>query len=166
MNSIFQRTSVRSFTSQKVSEEQIDKLIKAGMQAPSANNEKPWHFIVVTDPTILEKIPHVHPYAKMAAESAGTICVCGDPLLEISKGYWVQDCSASIQNILLQAVEMGLGAVWCGVYPRENRMEAVRGLLDIPDNILPLALIPFGYPAVEPTPKNHFNPDRIHKNKW
>ncbi len=103
---------------------------------------------------------------KWAAESAGTNLCVWRPITGNFKGYWVQDCSASIQNILLQVVEMGLGAVWCGVYPRENRMEAVRGLLDIPDNILPLALIPFGYPAVEPTPKNHFNPDRIHKNKW
>jgi nitroreductase len=92
--------------------------------------------------------------------------LCGDPSLEKSKGYWVQDCSAAIENILLQATEEGLGAVWCGVYPREERMEAVRELLQIPKNILPLALIPFGYPAKKQEQSKRFNPDRIHENKW
>ena len=166
MSSIFKRTSIRSYINKPVSEEVVKRLLEAGMQAPSANNEQPWHFIVIKDKELLEKIPSVHPYASMAAESYSTICVCGDPSLEKSKGYWVQDCSAAIENILLQATEEGLGAVWCGVYPREERMEAVRELLQIPKNILPLALIPFGYPAKKQEQNKRFNPDRVHENKW
>jgi len=120
---IFTRRSIRKYTNQTITDEQIELLIKAGMYAPSASNQQPWHFIVINKREILNKIRDVHPYAKMLSEAQLAILVCGDHDLELSKGYWVVDCSAATQNILLAAHGMGLGAVWLGVHPREERKQ-------------------------------------------
>jgi nitroreductase len=166
MDIIYKRRSIRKFTSRPVSPELINSFIKAGMNAPSAGNEQPWHFVIIDDRNILYGIMLVHPHAEMLETATVAILVCGDLMLETHKGNWPQDCSAATENILLEVTSQGLGAVWCGVYPRESRIDGIRKLLNLPDNIIPFSLIPVGYPAENKSPKNIFDKTRIHLNRW
>lgn len=166
MEAILFRRSIRKYTSQPVSQEVIKELLQAAMSAPSAGNEQPWHFIVIDDRQILNEIPKYHPYSKMLKEAPVAILVAGDVNLEKYKGFWVQDCSAATQNILIAAQVKGLGAVWLGIYPLEDRVKAIRQLLGIPENVIPLSLVSIGYPAEQKPPANRFNPARIHYNRW
>lgn len=163
---ILTRRSIRHFTDQKISEKQIETILKAAMYAPSARNEQPWHFIVVEQKDTLAKIAIVHPYAKMLNEAALAILVCADEKLEKSAGYWSTDCAAATQNILLSAHALGLGSVWLGVYPREERMNDIRKLFALPQNIHPFSLVALGYPNETKEYPQRFNTDRIHFNKW
>ncbi|MTV48789.1 nitroreductase family protein [Heliobacillus mobilis] len=166
MDAILSRRSVRTYTDQPVADELVKELLEAAMSAPSAGNEQPWHFIVIKDRQLLDEIPKFHPYAGMVKQAPLAILVCGDETLEKYKGFWVQDCSAATQNILVAAQAKGLGAVWVGLYPEEGRVKALRDLLGIPEQVIPLALIPLGYPAEQLPPANRFNPKRIHKDRW
>jgi len=166
MDIIYKRRSIRKFTSQPVSKEMIESFIKAGMNAPSAGNEQPWQFVVIDDRNIFNEIMKVHPHTEMLRTAAVAILVCGDLTLETHKGYWVQDCSAATENILLEIASQGLGAVWCGVHPREQRVDGIRKLLSLPSHIIPFSLIPVGYPDEQKPPKNIFSRDRIHYNGW
>lgn len=166
LQEILNRRSIRKFKNQEVSNEIVKQLLRAAMQAPSANNEQPWEFIVVNKKEILEKISEVHPYAKMAKEAAVAIIVCGDLKKEVSKGRWVQDCSAAIENILLEAVHQRLGAVWVGVYPRKEREDVIRQLFNLPPNIIPLAIIPIGYPNEDKRYEDRYKEERVHYNEW
>ena len=166
MNAIFKRRSIRKYTSKPVTEEQIEKILRAGMAAPSAGNQQPWHFIVIDDKKLLSEIPKFHPYSSMLNEASCAIVVCGDITLQKYEGYWVQDCSAATQNMLLMATELGLGSVWLGVYPREERVVAVKKLLGIPESVIPLCIISIGYPAEKKGLNDRYNESRIHRNKW
>lgn len=166
LDTIHSRRSIRKYKDKKVSDKLIKEILKAGMAAPSARNQQPWQFIVITDKIILQKIPNVHPYASMVAKAPLAILVCGDLELETAQGYWIQDCSAAIQNMLLAITDLGLGAVWTGVYPRQDRVEGFKKLFNLPKNIIPLALIPIGYPAEKLPKLNRFKDDKIHYNKW
>lgn len=166
MESIFNRRSIRKYTDKLVSEELIEKVLRAAMAAPSAGNEQPWHFIVINNKNIMEDITNVHPYSQMLKQASHAIVVCGDLSLQKYDGYWVQDCSAAMQNMLIMAEELGLGAVWLGVYPSEDRVESIKELLNIPQNVIPLSIMSLGYPAETKEPSNRFNPSRIHKEKW
>ena len=160
------RHSVRAYTDEPVSEEQLRKILAAGMQAPSASNQQPWHFIVVRGRAELASLSGVLPFGKMVAQAAAALVVCADvgnipwPL------HWPMDCSAATQNILLACHAMGLGAVWIGCYPNEERMAALRGLLGIPDSVTPLCTVAIGHPAEPPRQADRFRPDRIHQGKW
>ncbi len=142
------------------------QFIKAGMNAPSAGNQQPWHFVVINDRKILVEITNIHPYAQMLEQASCAILVCGDLDLEKHKGYWVQDCSAATQNILLAIADRGFGGVWLGVYPRQDRVEGIRKLLQIPERIIPFALVSLGVPAEEKKPRNKFKKERIRYNYW
>ena len=166
IDAILTRRSIRRFTNQKISDENIETILKAGMYAPSANNQQSWHFVVVDNREILDNIPNIHPYAKMMKEATLAILVCTDLNLEKSPGYWVVDCSAATQNILLAAHGLGLGSVWLGVYPREERIKSVIEFFNLPENIKPLSLISIGYPAEEKSTPERFHKERIHWNKW
>ena len=166
MNSIFNRRSIRKYTKQEISNELIEKLLRAAMAAPSAGNEQPWHFVVIRDKEIMYKIPKFHPYAQMLNSANCAIVVCGDLNLETNKGFWVQDCSAASENILIEATELGLGSVWVGVYPDMVRVNPVKALLDLPENIIPLGIIALGYPTDSKAPVDRFNATRIHQDKW
>jgi nitroreductase len=166
MEVIFSRRSIRKYTEQPVSDEVIKELLKAAMSAPSAVNQQPWHFIIIKDRQILDEIPKIHPYSKMLREAPVAILVCGDPELERAKGYWIQDCSAATQNLLIAAQAKGLGAVWLGVHPREDRVKGLQKLLDIPNHVIPLSLISIGYPAEQKPPANRYNESRIHYDRW
>jgi len=166
MDTILTRRSIRKYTEQPVSEEDVKDLLKAGMAAPSANNCQPWHFVVLTDHQIMDKILEFHPYSKMLKQASVAILVCIDKNLENADGYGIQDCSAATQNILLTAHAKGLGAVWLGIHPREVRVNGMRELLNIPESITPLALVSIGYPKENKQPVNRFKQERIHLNKW
>jgi nitroreductase len=166
MEGILTRRSIRKYSNIEISDDQIQILLKAGMYAPSASNQQPWHFVVITDRKILNKIAEVHPYAKMLTQAQLAILVCGDTERELSKGYWVVDCSAATQNILLAAHDLGLGAVWLGVHPREERKNEIRKIFDLPQNIQSMSLISIGYPDEEKEMPDRFKPERIHYNAW
>jgi nitroreductase len=166
IETILKRRSIRKYTKEPVSEEVIKELLEAAMAAPSAGNEQPWHFIVIRDRATLDKIPDVHPYSFMIKEAPLAILVCGDVKLAVHGEMWTQDCSAATQNLLLAITANKLGAVWLGVYPRQERIDGLRNLLGIPENIVPFSLIPIGHPAEEKPLTVRFNKERVHNNKW
>lgn len=166
MHEIFKRRSIRKYLDKPVAKEDIDDLLRAAMAAPSAGNEQPWEFIIVDDKNILKRIADVHPYAKMLYEAPVAIVVCGDLNKEKYKGFWVQDCSAATQNILLEATDKGLGTVWIGVYPDETRVKDISNIFGIPSNVVPLSIVAVGYPDQEMQEVDRFDPQKIHYNKW
>ncbi|MGL4851958.1 MAG: nitroreductase family protein [Phocaeicola sp.] len=169
IESILNRTSVRSYTSQKVESEKVELLLRAAMAAPTAVNKQPWAFIVVDDRALLDTLAANLPYAKMTAEANLAIVVCGNldrALTEVDRNYWIQDCSAATENLLLAAHSLGLGAVWTGVFPRKERIEAVRNILNIPSNLVPLNVIPIGYPNGETKAKEKFDAANIYRNQF
>ena len=166
LETILARRSVRRYTSQPVADSDITELLTAAMAAPSAGNQQPWHFIVIKDHASLERIPSIHPHAHMAAAAPLAILACADESLERHTGFWVQDLSAAVQNLLLAACAKGLGSVWVGIYPREERVAAFRKMFSVPESITPFALIPIGYAADEGEPKNRYNNERVHYEQW
>lgn len=166
MNAIFQRRSIRRYTKEKVSDETAKKLLQAAMAAPSANNQQPWEFIVIRDKKTFARIMEVHPYSTPLLEADLAIVVCGNTDREKGKGYWVQDCSAATQNILLETQYLGLGAVWLGVYPREERVNGVKEILNLPEAVIPLSIVAIGYPAEQKEPVDRFDETKIHYEKW
>lgn len=161
------RTSVRNFTDRAVEPEKVEQLLRAAMAAPTAGNKQPWSFIVVNDKDLLEKIGETLPYAKMTSSAPLAIIACGDlskAYSGIEAEYWIQDVSAASENILLAAHTLGLGAVWTGVYPVRDRINAVRDLLQLPESIVPLNVIPIGYPAKTTTPKEKWKEENVHYN--
>ena len=169
LENIATRTSVRSFLHKPVDAAQIEQLLRAGMAAPSAVNRQPWHFVVVTDREQLKELAKANPYAGMAAKAPLAIVVCGDLTKALdgeARMFWVQDCSAATENILLAANAMGLGAVWTGTYPSEERCKAVSRILKLPDHIIPLCTIVIGYPDKENTPKDKWKPENVSYNTY
>lgn len=164
MQAILTRQSIRKYTDQKIPDEMVEQLLKAAMRAPSANNFQPWHFVVINERQILDRIPQFHAYSSMLYFASLAIAVCGDS--KIQPGYWVQDCSAATENILLAAHASGLGAVWLGIYPQELRVKGLRELLNLPENIIPLSLVSLGYPAASKPVENRYNATRVHYNQW
>ncbi|MGI6130055.1 MAG: nitroreductase family protein [bacterium] len=163
---ILSRRSIRKYTDQSVSAEIIDQLLKAAMSAPSAHNQQPWRFVVIRERTLLDEVPKFHPYAQMLKSAPVAILVCGDEKALSAPNYWPQDCAAAMQNILLAAHALNLGAVWLGVYPRKSRVEALRELLNIPPYVTPFALVALGYPAEEKPPANRYDPSHVHYDRW
>jgi len=169
LKTIFNRKSVRSYTDGAVSEKQLMTLIKAGMSAPTAVDKRPWDFIVITDKAVLLKLAAALPYAKMANQASAAIIVTGDLNRQYGgkdSSFWMLDCSAASENILLAAESMGLGAVWTAVFPDQDRIQGVRKILGIPENIVPLNFIPVGVPVGNEKPKDKFDPKQIHRNTW
>jgi len=160
------RRSIRKYKDKPVPDDVIDQLLEAGMMAPSAGNEQPWQFIVIKDREILDKVPTVHPYSKMITQAPVAILVCGDTRMEKHPGFWVQDCSAATQNILIAAHAMGLASVWLGVYPAGDRVEGISGLFGLPENVFPLSLLPIGYPDEEKPQPERFDRSRVKIDKW
>ncbi len=166
MEAILSRRSIRQYTPKNVPESLITELLKAAMAAPSAGNEQPWHFIVVRDRASLDAIPKFHPYSAMLKQASVAVVVCGDLTREKFNGFWVQDCSAATENLLIAATAHGLGAVWTALYPMEDRVAGIRKLLGLPENVIPLSLVPIGYPADQPGRADRFSPDRVHHGRW
>lgn len=166
---ILSRTSVRAYTDQKVEKDKIEKLLRAAMAAPTAVNKQPWHFVVIEDKHVLEQIAEEIPTAKMAARTPLAITICGDMEKALDgegRDFWVQDASAATENLLLAAHAMGLGAVWTGVYPIKDKVDATRALLKLPETIVPLGTIVIGYPKETPQPKDKWKPENVSYNTF
>ena len=163
---VLSRRSIRKYTAAPVGDDLVEKLLRAAMAAPSAGNQQPWQFVVIRDRALLERIPQVHPYAKMLPEAPLAILVCGDRRLERWPQFWDQDCAAATQNLLIAAEQLGLGAVWLGVYPLEERVDGLRDLLGVPHEVTPFALVPVGWPAERKDPSDRYDETRIHHERW
>lgn len=164
---IHSRKSVRTYTDQPVTMEQIDTLLRAGMSAPSGMDRRPWEFIVVTDRDLMRQWADTLPYAAMLKQAQVAIVVCGRSDKDNGGSpYWYVDCSAVTENILLAAEAIGLGAVWTAAYPYEERMGVVYSAYNLPKDIVPLCIIPIGYPTGVEQPKIKYDSTRIHINKW
>jgi len=161
------RRSIRKYTGERIPDNDIDLIIKAGMYAPSANNKRPWHFIIVDDREVMNKIMKAHPYAEMLRDASHAIVVCGDLKKQNAPGYYLLDCSAATQNVLLAAHALGYGAVWLGVEPREERVKAISEILQLPQDVRPVAVVSIGVPAEKPAslPKR-YEPEKIRRNNW
>jgi nitroreductase len=165
---IHNRKSVRNFTGESVTQNEIDILLNAAMAAPSAVNCQPWEFIIVTDRKTLDKLGDVLPYAKMIFKAGAAIIVCGVPAKahKQMEEYAVIDSTLASQNILLAAEAIGLGALWTAAYPYPDRMKSISSILEIPPDVIPLNVIPLGHPTGEDKPKEKFNSRKIHREMW
>jgi nitroreductase len=163
---IHARRSIRKYTAAPVGDEEVRQLLDAAMAAPSAGNQQPWHFVVIRDRALLEAVPGFHVHARMAAQAAVAILVCGDPTLEKHQGMWVQDCAAATENLLLAVTAKGLGAVWCGVYPRQERMDGFSRLVGLPAHVVPFAFVPIGHPDEVKPPVSRYLAERVHRDRW
>jgi len=161
------RRSIRKYTGGKISNTDIYKVVNAGMYAPSARDTRPWHFIVIDDRNMLDKILSFHTYATMLKKASHAIVVCGDENLQNGPGYYVMDCSAAAENMLLAAHALGLGAVWVGVHPEPDRIEALSKLLELPSHVKPVSLISLGIPieSFEPI-SQRYEQEKIRYNHW
>lgn len=161
-NAIFKRRSVRQYLDKPIDKDILLKLVHSGMYAPSARNSRPWEFVIITKKETLQELSDIRPYWKMLKNAAAAIVVLGNisSYASSTKDFFIQDCSASTQNILLMAHEYGIGSVWLGLHPLEKEQELVRKVLDIPSEIIPFSIISLGYPA-----KDISQPDRIEHNK-
>lgn len=160
------RRSIRKYENRPIPDDILESLLRAAMQAPSARNLQPWEFVVTRERDILRRIPDYHPYSSMVPGAGAAILVCGNTELQDEPGYIAQDCSAAVQNLLLEVVNQGLGAVWLGVFPRKERMEGMTELFSLPGHIIPVALVSVGYPAENPGTEDRFVPQKVHYDRW
>ena len=158
---IHSRKSVREYTPDKqISKDDLETMVRAGMAAPSARDIRPWHFVIISEPAVMKELAEKLPYAKMLAGASAAIVVCGDTVE--SPQHWMVDCAAATQNILLAAEALGIGAVWTAGWPSPERIDAIRAAVNMPENVLPLNVIPMGYPAKEEQAKDKYDAIRIH----
>ena len=168
---VLARRSIRAYTAEPVTGDQVESLLRsdllrAAMAAPSAGNQQPWRFVVVTDRATLAEIPTVHPYSRMLEHAPLAIVVCGVEEGQRWPQYWVQDCAAAVENLLIEAVQLDLGAVWLGVYPLDERVQGLRRLLGMPDDVIPFAVVAVGHPAENKRPADRYDPARVHRERW
>lgn len=168
LNQLFARRSVRAYRQQDVPDDMVRDLLQAAMAAPSAVAKDPWVFLVVRDREMLTKIAAGLPNGGMLCDAALGIVVCGDldRAHDRQLSYLLQDCSAAIENLLLATTALGLGACWLGVHPREDRIQHVRRLLNIPEPVLPVAAIAIGWPAESPPARTRYREDAVHHETW
>ena len=166
MEAIFKRSSVRVFTDEPIPKEVLHDLLHAGMSAPTANNARPWRFVLVTDRSVLESLP-ADSYTQATRNAQAAIVVCGDTTKDpMGSALTAVDCAAATENILVEAASKGLGSVWYAAYPMEARMEHVRKVLGLPDGILPYAVLPLGWPKRPLEEHDRFDASMVHENRW
>ena len=165
---IFSRRSVRKYEDREVHDDMIQDLLEAAMAAPSAVAKDPWHFIVLKDRTTINKLADILTHGQMLRQATAAFVVCGDITQAHGEleSYMLQDLSASVENILLAANALGLGTCWLGVHPRPERMDGIRALFHLPDNIIPMCGIAIGWPKDQPPARTRFNPKKVHREKW
>ena len=165
---IFSRRSVRNYQDKEIPDELLDDLLEAGMAAPSAVAKDPWHFIVLKNKVTLNKLADALPHGQMLRHAAAAFVVCGDitKAHDQLESYMLQDLSAAVENILISANILGLGTCWLGVHPRPERMDGIRKLFKLPENIIPMCGIAIGWPLDKPPARTRFNADRVHREKW
>lgn len=161
---LYTRRTIREFTDEAVSDKEVEGMLKAAMAAPSMEDLRPWHFVVVRKRKTLDKLAEVHKYAYMLKEAPLAIVVCGDQ--KISERHWVEDTCVATQNLLLAASALGLGGVWISLYPKKKHQKAVRDLLDIPDRMGVLCAVAVGRPADKSKADSHYNASCVHQEEW
>ncbi|MFC1987007.1 nitroreductase family protein [Chloroflexota bacterium] len=166
LEAILTRRSIRKYTKDPVPENIVRELLAAAMSAPSSEGERPWYFTVITERALLNEISAKVKYSEMLRGATLAIAVCSALNLQTSDGFWVQDCSASTQNILLAAHARGLGAVWIGLYPVENRAVSIQNILGLPEDVIPFSLVSIGYPAEIKMRVDRYDEARVHYNQW
>lgn len=166
LTAIMTRRSIRKYSPEPVPDDLVKKLLAAAMNAPSAGNQQPWQFVVVKERKVLDAIAEIHPHGKMLKQAPLAIVVCGDLSLEKHTGYWVQDCAAATQNMLLAAHASGLGAVWLGVYPRDDRVKGIAAFLKVPVPVEVFCVVSMGWPAEEKEQVKRYEEKRVHWNGW
>lgn len=160
---IKKRRSIRQYTDQAVTDNQIRQLLEAAMAAPSGSNIQPWEFVVVKDPDIKRQLAQTHTWSSMAADAAVVFVVCGN---ERASHHWVEDASVATENLLLAVTALGLGAVWVGIHPDADREAHVRRVLDIPEGIRVLCLVPVGHPDESKPPRTQYQESKVHYERW
>jgi nitroreductase len=165
IKAIMTRRSIRTWTNEPVSGAERKTILEAAMNAPSAADARPWHFVTMDDPEVINRFTELGG-TEMLAESTFMVLVCGDESKEIYPGFWPQDCSCAAQNMQLAAHDIGLGCVWIAVYPIEERVEVCRKILDIPGSITPFALLAMGVPNEVLPPEERYDEARVHANGW
>ncbi|MDA3937386.1 MAG: nitroreductase family protein [Actinomycetota bacterium] len=163
---IVSRRSIRKYTGESVSEQEIEKILTAAMAAPSAGNQQPWRFVVVTDRERINAVKETTPYGKMLDEAALALVVCGDVRSLKHPTMWEQDCSAAVQNVLLASHALGLGACWLGYWPKEERTEPLKAVLRLPEGVEPLAVLSIGHPAEEKLRSERYDAAFVHRDRW
>nr|WP_320012169.1 nitroreductase family protein [uncultured Desulfobulbus sp.] len=166
LEAIHTRRSIRKYLQKDIPEELVQQILAAAMMAPSAGDERPWQFIIVSEKEIKEQIKAAHPYAGMVVNAPLGILICGDLSKQKHEGFWVQDCSAAMQNLLLAAHALGLGAVWTGIYPVEDRVKQCRTIFNLPEEIIPFGLAVMGWPDQSVKTPDRFDSSRIHHETW
>lgn len=164
IDNILNRKSVRTYSDRTIEQDKIDIILKCAMAAPSAMNKQPWELLVITDKELLKKVASVAPNASYSRSCQLAIIVCGNK--SVSEKFWVQDCCAVSENILLAVESLQLGAVWCAIYPDEVKVQQIQECFSLPENIIPLNVIPIGYPSAKEYPKEKYNSKKIHLNGW
>lgn len=167
LQTIMTRRSIRAFTQTPVSEAQLNTLLAAAMNAPSAGDGRPWHFVLVTERALLDALADaVDAGNPMFRQAQAALLICLDAALEKFKGFAPQDCACAAQNVQLAAHDLGLGTVWISVLGIPGRVAGCRSVLGVPEEIMPFALFPLGVPA-EPLPaENRFDPAKVHRERW
>lgn len=166
LDTIYDRRSIRKYQEKPVEEKLLNEILKAGMYAPSAVNKQPWHFVVITDKEVMKDIKNLHPYASSLQTAPVAIMVCGDTNLEFAQNFYLTDCAAVTENILLAAKWLGLDTCWMGIYPWEKTMKDFSDYFKLPENIKPYSLIAVGYGAETKSRPDRFDESKIHINKW
>ena len=160
------RRSIRSFKEASVSDSIKKLILEAAMSAPSANNLRPWQFVSLNEKKLRLKVSDIHPHAEMLKHAPGAIAICGDLNIEKDLNYIALDCAAATENMLIAAHALGLGAVWIGIYPREDRMSQLSDILRLPKHIVPVSIVAFGYPSEKKSARNHYDESRVYTNHW
>jgi len=163
LDTIKKRRSIRQYTDQALTDDQIRQLLEAAMAAPSGSNIQPWEFMVVKDPDVKRQLAQTHTWSQMVADAAVVFVVCGN---ERASHHWVEDASVATENLLLAVTALGLGAVWVGIHPDADREAHVHRVLDIPEGIRVLCLVPVGYPAESKPPRTQYQGSKVHYEKW
>ena len=168
MNAVLKRRSIRKYTDEQLSDQQLREILKAGMAAPSCKNSCEWVFVVLRDKVDFEKIMENHGYAQALRTASAAVLVCADLERELKpgEGWWIQDCSAAVENMLIQATDMGIGSLWLGIYPRENRIRFMKELCHLPESIEPLALVALGMPQREKEPIDRFLDEQVFDGRY
>ena len=166
LDTIYDRRSIRKYQEKPVEEKLLNEILKAGMYAPSAVNKQPWHFVVITDKGVMRDVKNLHPYASSLQTAPVAIMVCGDTNLEFAQNFYLTDCAAVTENILLAAKWLGLDTCWMGIYPWEKTMKDFSDYFKLPENIKPYSLIAVGYGAETKSRPDRFDESKIHINKW
>lgn len=165
IKAIMSRRSVRTWTTEPVAENARKVILEAAMNAPSAADARPWHFVTMDERSLIKRFTGLGG-TEMLEESTFMVLICGDQSMEIYPGFWPQDCSCAAQNMQLAAHDIGIGCVWIAIYPLEDRVNTCRTILDIPESITPFALLAMGVPNEDLSPEYRYDEQRVHKNKW